>query len=151
MGNVHQDFWYPLRIKCGLTDATGRHRPGFHMPRHVRPHNSLSRMPVKIAVTMNGRRRSLEFSMSRFSSGIAGKSIPARRGPCEASRVPDLGRTPKRLQTVMGHSSITMTFDLYGHLFEDITADRADIAKIEAAVRARLDATRLQHAGQFGS
>ena len=47
-----------------------------------------------------------------------------------------LGRTPKRLQTVMGHSSITMTFDLYGHLFEDITADRADMAKIEAAVRA---------------
>ena len=30
-----------------------------------------------------------------------------------------LGWTPKRLQVVMGHSSIQMTFDLYGHLFED--------------------------------
>ena len=42
--------------------------------------------------------------------------------------------TPKRLQTVMGHSSVTMTF--YGHLFDDIEADKADMAKIEAAVRA---------------
>jgi integrase len=47
-----------------------------------------------------------------------------------------LGSTPKRLQTIMGHSSINMTFDLYGHLFENIEADRADMAKIEAAVRA---------------
>jgi integrase len=44
--------------------------------------------------------------------------------------------TPKRLQTVMGHSSINMTFDLYGHLFENTEADRADMAKIEAAIRA---------------
>lgn len=47
-----------------------------------------------------------------------------------------LGWTPKRLQTVMGHSSVRMTFDLYGHLFEDLESDRADMAKIEAAVRA---------------
>ena len=44
--------------------------------------------------------------------------------------------TPKRLQTVMGHSSVTMTFDLDGYLFGDIEADKADMAKIEAAVRA---------------
>lgn len=43
--------------------------------------------------------------------------------------------TPKRLQTVMGHASITMTYDRYGHLLEDVTADREDMAKIEAAVR----------------
>ena len=47
-----------------------------------------------------------------------------------------LGWSPKRLQTVMGHSSINMTFDLYGHLFEDVKADRKDMEKIEAAVRA---------------
>jgi integrase len=50
--------------------------------------------------------------------------------------VAHLGWTPKRLQTVMGHSSINMTFDLYGHLFENTEADRPDMAKIEAAVRA---------------
>jgi integrase len=45
-----------------------------------------------------------------------------------------LGWTPKRVQTVLGHSSITMTFDLYGHLFEDKDADRAAMRKIEAAI-----------------
>jgi hypothetical protein len=33
----------------------------------------------------------------------------------------------------MGHSSIQMTFDLYGHLFENKEADRED--KLEAAIR----------------
>jgi integrase len=47
-----------------------------------------------------------------------------------------LGWTPKRVQVVMGHASVTLTFDLYGHLFENIEADRADMAKIEVAVRA---------------
>jgi integrase len=47
-----------------------------------------------------------------------------------------LGWSPKRVQTVMGHASVTMTFDRYGHLFENVEADRADMAKIEAAVRA---------------
>ena len=46
-----------------------------------------------------------------------------------------LGWTPKRLQDVMGHSSIRMTFDLYGHLFENVKKDRDDMAKIEAAMR----------------
>jgi integrase len=31
-----------------------------------------------------------------------------------------LGWTPKRVQTVMGHASVTLTFDLYGHLFENL-------------------------------
>jgi integrase len=43
---------------------------------------------------------------------------------------------PKRIQTVMGHAKITMTFDLYGHLFESVEADREDMKKLEAAVRA---------------
>ena len=45
-----------------------------------------------------------------------------------------LGWTPKRLQTVMGHSSIQMTFDLYGHLFEDTDGDREAMKKLEAAI-----------------
>ena len=46
-----------------------------------------------------------------------------------------LGWSPKRVQVVMGHSSIQMTFGTYGHLFENVEADRADMAKIENAVR----------------
>jgi integrase len=47
-----------------------------------------------------------------------------------------LGWTPKRVQTVMGHAKISMTYDLYGHLFDDPEADREAMKKIEAAVRA---------------
>ena len=72
-----------------------------------------------------------------------GNSIPGHRYGFHMLRhaaaslfIAYLGWTPKRLQTVMGHSSINMTFDLYGHLFENTEADRADMAKIEAAVRA---------------
>jgi len=37
---------------------------------------------------------------------------------------------PKRIQAVMGHGRITMTFDLYGHLFESVEADREDMKKL---------------------
>ena len=46
-----------------------------------------------------------------------------------------LGWQPKRIQVVMGHSSIQMTFDLYGHLFEDKAADAEAMKKLEAVVR----------------
>ena len=45
-----------------------------------------------------------------------------------------LGWTPKRVQAVMGHASITMTFDRYGHLFEDREGDREAMKKLEAAI-----------------
>jgi len=47
-----------------------------------------------------------------------------------------LGWTPKRLQAVMGHASITMTYDHYGHLFEDAAADSAAMGKLEGALQA---------------
>ena len=45
-----------------------------------------------------------------------------------------LGWTPKRLQEVMGHASITMTFDRYGHLFSDPEGDKEAMKKLEAAI-----------------
>lgn len=50
-----------------------------------------------------------------------------------ASLFIELGWQPKRIQAVMGHSSITMTFDRYGHLFPqgDISAD---MRRLEAAI-----------------
>jgi integrase len=47
---------------------------------------------------------------------------------------PWTGRAAKRVQTVMGHSSIRMTFGLYGHLFEDRQNDQDALEKLEAAV-----------------
>ena len=34
----------------------------------------------------------------------------------------------------MGHSSIQMKFDLYGHLFEDADSDRKAMKKLEAVI-----------------
>jgi hypothetical protein len=34
----------------------------------------------------------------------------------------------------MGHSSIRMTFDRYGHLFRDCEDDQAAMAKLEASL-----------------
>lgn len=47
-----------------------------------------------------------------------------------------LGWTPKRVQQVMGHSSITMTFDRYGHLFADPEGDKEAMKRLEAAITA---------------
>lgn len=34
------------------------------------------------------------------------------------------GKSPKRIQKLMGHSTIQMTFETYGHLFADAEADQ---------------------------
>lgn len=40
--------------------------------------------------------------------------------------------SPKKIQTVMGHSSIQVTFDVYGHLFPDLEDDAKAMAEIES-------------------
>jgi len=49
-----------------------------------------------------------------------------------ASLFIEQGMLPKKIQTIMGHSSIKMTFDLYGHLWENLEADAEAMAQIEA-------------------
>ncbi|QZP08185.1 site-specific integrase [Caenibius sp. WL] len=49
------------------------------------------------------------------------------------------GLNPKRIQTLMGHSSIQVTFDTYGHLFEQAQKDAEEADAIAAALFA--DAT----------
>jgi integrase len=39
--------------------------------------------------------------------------------------------TPKRLQAMLGHSSVQMTFDRYGHLFPSLEDDHAKLATAE--------------------
>jgi integrase len=41
------------------------------------------------------------------------------------------GFTPKRLQEMLGHSSVQMTFDRYGHLFASPEDDQAKLARAE--------------------
>ncbi|PYE23010.1 phage integrase family protein [Rhizobium sp. PP-CC-3A-592] len=42
------------------------------------------------------------------------------------------GMNPKRVQAIMGHSSIQVTYDLYGYLFEDEDGDKKAVTEIEA-------------------
>ncbi|HVA15098.1 MAG TPA: site-specific integrase [Stellaceae bacterium] len=47
------------------------------------------------------------------------------------------GWTPKRLQKVLGHSTISMSMDTYGHLFSDPDGDARAMAGIEARLLGR--------------
>jgi integrase len=49
-----------------------------------------------------------------------------------ASLFIEQGWSPKKLMAVMGHSSIQMTFDLYGHLWKTAEDDARAVAQIEA-------------------
>ena len=43
----------------------------------------------------------------------------------------EAGFSPKRLQVILGHASITMTYDVYGHLFPNPEDDYARLGAIE--------------------
>jgi integrase len=51
---------------------------------------------------------------------------------CAASLWIEQGFTAKRVQALMGHSSITTTFDVYGHLFAAPETDKAAMAQVRA-------------------
>jgi integrase len=51
-----------------------------------------------------------------------------------ASWAIERGFSPKRVQALLGHSSIQMTFDVYGHLFPSLEDDHAKFAAGELAL-----------------
>jgi integrase len=63
---------------------------------------------------------------------------------CAASLWIEQRVSPKRVQTWMGHSSIQVTFDTYGHLFEQADADSAVMQAVEREVLGETDATPMQ-------
>ena len=67
-------------------------------------------------------------------TGEAKYGLHALRHAAASLFIAHLGWTPKRVQAVMGHASITMTFDRYGHLFADADGDREAMKKLEFAV-----------------
>jgi integrase len=66
--------------------------------------------------------------------GVPKYGLHALRHAAASLFIAHLGWTPKRVQAVLGHSSIQMTYDRYGHLFEDGDSDREAMKKLEAAV-----------------
>jgi integrase len=63
-------------------------------------------------------------------------SFHALRHTAASLFIAHLGWTAKRLQAVMGHASIAMTFDRYGHLFADHDNDREAMKRLQAAALA---------------
>ncbi|WP_172842583.1 tyrosine-type recombinase/integrase [Bradyrhizobium erythrophlei] len=57
--------------------------------------------------------------------------LHALRHAC-ASLWIEQGHNPKQIQTLMGHSSIMVTFDTYGHLFVDSEADQRAADNVQA-------------------
>lgn len=49
-----------------------------------------------------------------------------------ASLLIEQGWTPRKIQVLLGHSSINMSFDVYGHLFHNLEEDIAQMAKMES-------------------
>jgi integrase len=43
----------------------------------------------------------------------------------------EAGKNPKAIQTLMGHSTIQMTYDVYGHLFADADGDQKTAEDIQ--------------------
>jgi integrase len=68
------------------------------------------------------------------SAGGARYRFHSLRHAAASLFIAHLGWTPKRLQEVMGHRSITMTFDRYGHMFSDPEGDKEAMKKLEAAI-----------------
>jgi len=54
---------------------------------------------------------------------VAKYGLHSLRHAC-ASLWIEQGHNPKQIQTLMGHSSIKVTYDTYGHLFADSEADQ---------------------------
>ncbi|TWI05149.1 phage integrase family protein [Bradyrhizobium daqingense] len=63
---------------------------------------------------------------------VAGKyGMHSLRHAC-ASLWIENGHNPKQIQRLMGHSSIKVTFDVYGHLFADAEADQRAAEALQA-------------------
>jgi integrase len=100
-------------LKCSASELVFANRNG-----HVNPHTNFWRHAWKPL---------------QLDCGIQHYKFHSLRHAAASLFIETLGWAPKRIQTVMGHSSITMTFDRYGHLFET-KDDETAMKRLEAAI-----------------
>jgi integrase len=88
--------------------------------------------PIQIAAGISDRKQAVDQTTSKGLADDAGEPVVtevakygmhALRHAC-ASLWIENGYNPKQIQKLMGHSSIKVTFDVYGHLFADAEADQ---------------------------
>lgn len=96
---------------------------------------------LESATATRRRRERLIFKPLMLKSGIVdGEGAPrfslhAMRHAA-ASLFIEQGWPPKKIQSMLGHSSITMTYDVYGHLFHDPAKDVDLMSEMERGLLA---------------
>lgn len=98
--------------------------------------------------------RHKSFYRTKFKPAVLAAGLPPAtrfhdlRHTCAALCIA-LGAHPKAIQERLGHSSITVTLDRYGHLFpklDEALTDRLDAMRAEAvAVAARIEGSAVRH------
>jgi integrase len=74
------------------------------------------------------------FDVAQEAAGIAARYTLHALRHFFASWAIEQGFSPKKVQTLLGHGSIKMTYDVYGHLFPSEEEDHARLARGEAAL-----------------
>lgn len=95
--------------------------------------NILNRVfwPAQVKADVTVMRNALDDDGNPIQAPDAKFSLHALRHAAAALFI-EQGFPPKKVQALMGHSSVQMTFDLYGYLFPSDDDDRHAMAQIEA-------------------
>ena len=86
--------------------------------------------PIQIEAGVTTQKEALDAAGAPVQARVAKYGLHALRHTC-ASLWIEQGHNPKQIQTLMGHSSIKVTFDTYGHLFADNEADQRPAEGVE--------------------
>jgi integrase len=86
--------------------------------------------PIQIAAGVVVQKPALDEGGQPATVAVGKHGLHALRHAC-ASLWIEQGHNPKQIQTLMGHSSIKVTFDTYGHLFVDNEADQRAAEGVE--------------------
>jgi integrase len=86
--------------------------------------------PIQIAAGVVDQKRAQDAAGEPVALTVGKYGLHALRHAC-ASLWIEQGHNPKQIQTLMGHSSIKVTFDTYGHLFVDSEADQRAAEGVE--------------------
>jgi integrase len=104
LANIYHRVWVPLMVRAGLADM--------------------------VPVTAADGAPLFDGDGKRFMRPVPIYAINALRH-FHASWLIDQDWSPKKVQKRMGHSSIQVTYDTYGHLFDKRDQDAAQVAKLE--------------------
>lgn len=79
--------------------------------------------PIQIAAGVTAQKEALDADGKPVRLTIGKYGLHALRHAC-ASLWIENGHNPKQIMTLMGHSSIKVTYDVYGRLFADAEGDQ---------------------------